>query len=124
MFAEAFAGIAIGFSEACGGPYFAARVITPGVPVYDDGGSIVTPAAPSYRACHCQVDAATDAMRAEAGFVDQDVRLLVIGLTGDLSADDRLEVLAGPRAGVYSVQSVGRDPGAVGFEARGRGDGV
>lgn len=117
--AAAFESIALGFSAAGLGPYHAARAVWPGEPVVDDGGSIVTPGTPVLRDCSVQVDAATDAMRADAGFVERDMRLLVIGLdTLDTAAT--IAVLTGPNAGRWSVQSCERDPAAVGWVVRGR----
>jgi hypothetical protein len=119
MFTDAFAGIAAQISQAFGGPYHAARVITSTPPEYDEGGSIVTPGQVVERACLCQVDAVTEAMRTE-GFTQGDVRLLIIRLAGDLDTDARVSVDAGPHEGVYSIQAVSRDPLAVYRECRGR----
>jgi hypothetical protein len=118
--AGAFAGIAARFSDAIGSPYHAAIVHTASAPVLDDGGSIVTPGAPVERDCLCQVDVASERMRAQVGYADKDVALLVIGLTGELDTSARIEVTAGPGAGLYTVQSAERDPGGVGWAARGR----
>ena len=120
MFTDAFAGIAAAVSQAFGGPFHAARVITSTPPVLDDGGSIVSPGTSIERACMVQVDAVTEAMRAAEGFTERDVRLIIISLDGDLDTDARVVVDAGPHVGEYSVQSVGRDPLAVYRECRGR----
>lgn len=117
-----FAGIATGISAAFGGPYFPARVITVTDAVYDAGGSIVTPGTPVYRACQAQVDAATEAMRSADGFTERDVRILILAATlaGPIDTDARIEVLAGPNAGVYSIQSVDADTMGAYWELRGR----
>lgn len=119
MFAATFAAIAAGFTGE-EGPLFPAAVVTETPPVIDDGGSIVTPGVPSERPCSAQVDVVTDAMRREDGFADKDVRLILIGLDGGLDTFARVEVQAGPSAGLYSVQSVQRDPVSVGFDCRAR----
>jgi hypothetical protein len=118
MFAEAFAGLATAF----GAPFHAGKARWPGVPVYDDGGSIVSPGSPIVKDCTVQVDAATEAMRAAEGYKDTDVRLLVLAasLDGSLDTQATVEVLTGPHAGRYSVQSVERDPAGVAWDCRGR----
>jgi hypothetical protein len=125
MLAAAFASIAAAVSSAYGGPYFPGKVHTVSDTTYDDGGSILTPGQPVVRPCLVQVDAATEAMRQSAGFTDTDVRLLVIGLAGDLNTDATVEVLPGPtvpadHVGLWSIQSVGRDPLGCYRECRGR----
>ena len=123
MFAAAFAQLAAGFSGD-DGPYFPAIVRTETPPVIDDGGSIVTPGEAVERDCMAQVDAVTDAMRLQDGFTQRDVRLLILSatLTGSLDTTARVEVTAGPNAGVYSVQSVARDPVGIGWDCRARKD--
>lgn len=123
MFAAAFAQLAAGFSGD-NGPYFPAVVYTETPPVIDAGGSIVTPGTPVERGCMAQVDAVTDAMRQADGFTQKDVRLLILAatLTGSLDTTARIEVTAGPNAGVYSVQSVARDPVGVGWDCRARAE--
>jgi hypothetical protein len=115
-----FAGIAASVSQAMGGPYHSAVVRTSTPPVLDDGGSIVTPGQPVERACQCQVDTATDAMRADAGFIQGDMRLLILELDGVLGTDATVAVTAGPGQASYSVQAVTRDAAGIGWEARGR----
>lgn len=120
--AEAFAGVAVAFSAAGLGPYAPAVAHWPGVPAYDDGGSILTPGTPIAKACMAQVDAATQAMRAEPGYVGTDVALLVLVATldGSLDTDATVEVTAGPNAGTYSVQSVSKDSMGTHWLCRGR----
>lgn len=120
--ADAFAGIAIGISRAFDGPYHDSIARWLGVPVLDDGGSIVTPGVPVGLPCMVQVDAVTEGMRAEAGFAEKDVALLVLvaTLAAPLDTDATVEVSAGPSAGSYSVQSVGLDPMGSHYVCRGR----
>lgn len=120
--AEAIADIALGFSSVLGAGYHDAVAKWPGEPVLDDGGSIITPAVPVEKPCSVQIDAATEAMRAAEGFVDGDVRLLVLAATldGDMDASATVEVLAGPHAGEWMIASVTRDPAGVYWECQGR----
>ena len=124
LIADAFAGIAVAFSQAGLGPYFDSFANWPGEPVRDDGGSIVTPGTPIAKPCQCQVDSVTESMRAEAGYRDKDVSLLVLCATldADLDTDATVEVTAGPNAGVWSVQSVGKDSMGTHWLCRGRRD--
>ncbi|RYD24764.1 MAG: hypothetical protein EOP89_10675, partial [Lysobacteraceae bacterium] len=90
--AEAFAGIAVAFSQAGLGPYHASVARWLGVPTYDEGGSIVVSGTPIDKPCMCQVDAATQSMRAEAGYVGTDVALLVLVTTLDGALDTNATV--------------------------------
>lgn len=119
MFADAFASIANGFSALAGGPFFAGVLKWPGSPTLDSGGSITAPGTATTADCKVQVDAATEAMRADADFQQSDVRLLILS---DTAPDEscNVDVTAGPNAGIYAVQTVSRDPAGVGFECRAR----
>lgn len=118
----AFARVAAAFSRAGLAPYYDSIARWPGVPVLDDGGSIVEPGSPVGLSCMCQVDAVTEGMRAEAGFAEKDVALLVLVATLEvpLDTDATVEVTAGPGAGSYSVQSVGLDAMGSHYVCRGR----
>lgn len=121
--AQAFAGIAAGFSTALGGPYVDAVVLSRGKAEYDAGGDVIpNTGTPAQRACKAQFDACTEAMRAADGYTAKDMRILVLAasLTGDLGTDDRLRIASGRYAGTWLVQSVGMDPGGIGWELRGR----
>lgn len=120
--APAFTDIGLAFSGVFGGPYQAARTIEQVDPVYDDGGSIITPGGVAHRACQVQVDVATQAMRTAPGYVDTDARFIVLSatLSGSLNTEARIEVLAGPHAGIWSVSGLERDPVAAGWVGTGR----
>ncbi|MDF0543337.1 hypothetical protein PX699_13345 [Sphingobium sp. H39-3-25] len=120
--AAAFSEIAMGFSALLGAPYWPARIIDQADVVFDAGGSIVSSGEPVMRTCQVQVDAATDAMRGQDGFVEGDRRMLVLAgsLSGVITTDARIEVLSGPFAGLWMVESVARDPASIGWELRGR----
>lgn len=118
----AFAGIAVAFSRAGLGAFYDSVASWPGEPLLDAGGSIVSPGVPAEKPCSCQVDIVTEAMRAEAGFTDRDVRLLVLCTTldGPLDTAATVTVQAGPNAGAYNVQSVALDPIGSRWDCRGR----
>lgn len=122
MLDQAFADIGLAFSAAFGGIFWPSRIITDTPAEWDDGGSIITPGGIVYRPCQAQVDAATLAMRQTEGFVEQDRRIIVLAATleGLISTNDRIEILEGPFAALWNIESVSRDTGAAGFELRGR----
>lgn len=120
--AAAFGEIGMAFSSVLGGPYHAARTIEQVAPVYDDGGSIITPGGVAHRDCQVQIDTAIQRMREAEGYVDTDVALIVLAATldGGLNTEARIEVLDGPHAGVWSVELIERDTAAAGWVGRGR----
>lgn len=122
MFEQIFAGLAQGFAATFGGPFFAASAVWPGTPVKDAGGSITTPGTPITKACMVQFDAATQTMRATDGFIETDVRILVLAglLDGTLDEKARIVVADGQYAGSWALLSVTRDPAGIGYECRGR----
>jgi len=122
MLDQAFADIGLAFSQLLGGPYHSAQTIEQTDPVYDDGGSIITPGGVAHRSCSVQIDVATQAMREAEGYVDTDVRFIVLAatLSGELGTEARVEVLDGPFAGTWSVSSLERDPVAAGWVGTGR----
>lgn len=123
MLDELFSSLAQGFAEQFGAPFHDGEAVWPGVPTYDDGGSIVTPADDTRAACQVQIDVASEAMRADAGFIATDMRLLVLAasLDGTLDTTARIEMSAGPYAGTtWTLHSATRDPAGIGWECRGR----
>lgn len=118
MFDQVFANLATGFAAQFGGPYLDAEAVWPGIPTKDTGGSITAAGTPTSVACKVQFDTATQAMRETEGFLETDVRLLVLISTLDTSA--RIVVDAGERAGTWALLSCQRDPVGVGYECLGR----
>jgi hypothetical protein len=120
--AAKFATVAQSVSAMFGGPYYDAIIRSKGQPVYDDGGSIITPGTPISRVCQAQVDVATQDMRNEVGFTDGDVRILVLAdtLDGGVSLDDDIELLGGAHIGTWQIQSISVDPFGIYYELRGR----
>lgn len=122
MFDQIFADLAIGFSGAFGGPYIDATAVWPGTPVYDDGGSIVTPGTPVELPLKCQFDDTTLAMRQAEGFQQTDVRILVLAasISAPITTEASIVVASGDRAGTWSLLSARRDPVGIGYECQGR----
>lgn len=120
--AAKFATVAQSVSAMFGGPYYDAIIRSQGQPVYDDGGSIITPGTPISRICQAQVDVVTQDMRSDVGFTDGDVRILVLAdtLEGAVSLDDSIELLGGSHIGTWQIQSVSIDPFGIYYELRGR----
>jgi hypothetical protein len=122
MFSDVFANLATGFAEQFGAPYIEATATWPGEATFDAGGSILSSGAPVSKACHCQFDAATQAMRQAEGFTETDVRVLVLAasLDGRLDNEARIVVASGEYAGTWALLSCVRDPAGIGYECRGR----
>lgn len=117
-----FANLATGFAAQFGAPFVDAVAGWPGTRVKDAGGSIVTPGTPVEYECQAQFDAPTQAMRADAGFLETDVRILVLAATLDVALDAKatIVVASGANAGTWKLQSCTRDPAGIGFECRAR----
>jgi hypothetical protein len=122
MFSEAFANLATSFAEQFGAPFIEATATWPGEATFDAGGSILSPGTPVSKACRVQFDAATEAMRAAEGFLETDVRILVLAasLDGALDSEARIVVASGEYAGTWALLSCVRDPAGIGYECRGR----
>lgn len=122
MLADVFANLATSFADQFGAPFVEAAATWPGVPVKDAGGSIVTPGTPIVKPCRVQFDAATEAMRNDAGFISTDVRLLVLAgsLSGLLDETAHIVVATGAHAGTWSLLSCRSDPAGIGYECRAR----
>jgi hypothetical protein len=120
MLDAAFRQIAGAVSAQFGGPYAAGKLLYPGTPVYDDGGSIITPGTPSEVDCQIQVDVCTESMRLDAGYLSTDVRLVIL-IDGELDTTPDARVDAGKFAGnTYSLQSADRDTLGFGWQCRAR----
>jgi hypothetical protein len=122
VFDTAFANLATAFSSMAGGPFVDAVAKWPGTPTYDSGGSIVTPGAPTSFACKAQFDAPTQQMRAAEGFLQTDVRILVLATSISRALDTfaQITVASGPNAGTWALLTCQRDPVGVGYECQGR----
>lgn len=122
MFSETFAALATGFAAQFGAPFSDVTATWPGTATYDTGGSITAAGTPIAKPCKAQFDAATQAMRAAEGFLETDVRILVLAATldGVLDSAARIVVALGQYAGTWALLSCTRDPAGIGYEARGR----
>ncbi|WP_420139815.1 hypothetical protein [Sphingomonas sp.] len=120
--AATFANVAAGVSARFGGPYVAGKVLGETDPVYDDGGSIIVPGGPTERACMVQIDKATWDMQQSAGYVRGDMLFLILtaSLEGDLTADERVQVITGPNAGLWQVSGLQRDAMGIYWAGTGR----
>lgn len=120
--AAAFADIALGISAVTGAGFHDALAKWSGAAA-TQGGSIVTPGTPVEKTCSVQIDSATEAMRQDGDYLDQDMRLLVLAATLDVVLDTsaRIVVSAGPYAGTtWMLATCTRDPAGIYFECRGR----
>ena len=68
------------------------------------------------------MSAPTTAMRAEEGFRETDMRLLVLAapFDGTLDGDATVVVASGLHAGSWSIESITRDSAGLGWVCRGR----
>lgn len=116
--AAAFANMA----ATVGAPFLEAVASWPGTPTIDAGGSITAPGTPASYACKAQFDAPTQQMREAEGFLQTDVRILVLAasLAVPLDTAARIIVATGPNAGTWALLSCQRDPAGIGYECVGR----
>ena len=122
MFDSAFANLATAFSNMAGGPFIEAVATWPGAPTYDSGGSITAAGEAVSYACRAQFDAPTQAMRAAEGFLQTDMRVLVLAksIAVPLDTGAQIVVADGPNAGTWALLTCQRDPVAIGYECAGR----
>lgn len=125
-----FARIASAIATRVGAPYHDGFIVTQTAPVYDDGGSIVTPGGVDKAPCRVQIDDATEYMRTNEGFADGEVVFVILSasigvgsLTGQppaINTDVLVTIPSGPRAGTWQVATLGRDPAGIGWSGKGR----
>ncbi|MEH3121173.1 MAG: hypothetical protein PGN16_04200 [Sphingomonas phyllosphaerae] len=121
MFDRAFASIAGRVSAVFGGPYWPGSLVVPGTGGGYDGEGVYQPGTPPTRiACQVQVNDVTDYMRANEGYTDGDVSLLVIDTNAQVTTDMQVEIAGGPRAGVWMISTPSRDPAAIGWRIKAR----
>ncbi len=118
MLDQVFANLASGFSDTFGAPFKGATAKWPGTRTLDGGGSIVTPAVPQTLACKAQVSAPTQAMRQAEGFVETDVRLLILAAGLARAIDTTARVTVGGTT--YRLLSVVRDSAGIGYSCAAR----
>lgn len=117
-----FADLAAGFAAQFGAPFQDVTARWPGKPNVDDGGSIVSPGTPVEKPCKAQFDAPTEAMRNDPGFLENDVRLIILTATldGTLDRSAKIVVDEGANAGEWALQSIIGDSAGIGWECRAR----
>lgn len=120
MLDRAFASIAGRVSAAFGAPYWPGSVVVPGGGGGYVDGMYQPGAGPTRIACQVQVNDVTDYMRAQEGYTEGDVSLLVIDTAAQVTTDMQVEIDSGPRAGVWMVSAVTRDPAAIGWRIKAR----
>jgi len=122
MLDQIFADLATGFAEQFGAPFVDGVATWQGTATRDAGGSITAPGTPASYTCKVQFDAATQAMRAAEGFLETDVRLIVLAasLARTLDSEAVVSVGSGQYAGTWALLSCTRDPAGVGYECRAR----
>jgi hypothetical protein len=119
----AFASLAQSMASALGAPFYAGKIIIDGTPGgYDDDGVFQPGGDPTEIDCQCQIDDATEYMRANEGFADGEVRFVILraGLGTDPTTDAKIKVLAGPKAGTWLLSSLSLDPAGIGWTGKGR----
>lgn len=122
MFDSAFASLATSFSGISGAPFNAATVSWRGKPTLDSGGSIIAAGTPESYGCQVQFDVVTNAMRGADGFLETDVRMLVLaaGLARPVDTEAKIAVASGKWAGTWQVLSAQTDPAGIGYDCGGR----
>lgn len=120
---SAFLAVAAKVGSLAGAPFYDGAIgseETPGH--YDDDGNWVPGEAATERPCKVQIDVATEAMRQTDGFVDGDVRFIILAasVTGSINTDAIVKIAAGDRAGTWMVSSLELDPARIGWVGRGR----
>lgn len=112
-------GISAIFGSVFGALYLDGELMQSGLdPIYDDAGNIIGYGGGDPVPIKCQVDGATWAMQQAAGYVDGDVRLIILraGLSVEVTTDHRVEV----GGKTWLVQSVETDAAASHWICRGR----
>lgn len=123
VYAQAIANAASAVSSSTDGPFTAATLTWPGAPTWTAGGDIDTPGTPVEANCIAQVSAPDTKMRAEEGFVERDMRVLIpaASLAGDApDTTARIVIAGGNHPGTYSLESVAGDSAGAGFVCRAR----
>jgi hypothetical protein len=108
------------FGTVFGGLYLPGTLTRVGLIPDGEGGGTTSE---SSQACRVQVDACTEAMRAQAGYTERDVRILILqhGIAGgDLDTDCAVTVNSGRHAGrKFNIMWHTQDPASSYWECRG-----
>ena len=112
-------GIEAIFGAAFGGLYLPGQLVRSAAdPIYNSQGDIVGYGGGTSLPIRCQIDAATYAMQQAEGYVEGDVRIIVLsaGLAVPITTDHRITA----KGQSWLIQSVERDAGASHWICRGR----
>jgi hypothetical protein len=118
-----FAGIAQAVGNKVGAPYYAAQILQQATPGYYDDDEVWVPGtAGNPASCRVQILDASEYMKANEGFADGEARFVILraGLTIVPTTDDRVEVLDGPRRGLWLVSALSLDSAGIGWTGKGR----
>lgn len=107
-------GVAAIFAQAFSGFYLDATLHRAGEITYTNG--VITGNGSTDIPAKAQIDAATYAMVNSDGYVDGDMRILILNPGVPVTTDDEITV-AGTR---WKIQSVTQDPAIAYYECRGR----
>jgi hypothetical protein len=127
MLPNRYARIAVAVGKKLGAPYWAGVVLVDGTPGYiNDDGDFVPGQPATQVPCKVQIDSASEAWRAQAGYTDKDYRFIILadGLAADLNTDAKVQVTdatapADFRA-EWAVSALQRDPAGIGWSGKGR----
>lgn len=107
-------GVSALFGQVFGAFYLDATLHRAGEITYTDG--VITGTGATDVPAKAQVDAATYAMVNSDGYVDGDMRIMILNPGVPVTTDDEITV-AGTR---WKIQSVTQDPAVAYYECRGR----
>lgn len=120
---NAFSRMALKIGQAVGAPFHDGLAKWPGVPVKDQGGSIIEAGETEEHSCKVQIDSTTELMRSDGNYRDGDVRMIILadGLARQLDGDAQIKVLSGVYADTeWMISSIERDPAGIGYICKGR----
>ncbi len=122
-----FARIASAVGGKVGAPFYAGVVLIDGTPGgYDDDGNFVPGQPATEIPCRVQIDSASEAWRAQAGYTDKDYRFVILasGFAAPIDTDAKVQMndMAAPDnlRGAWDVSSLQMDPAGIGWTGKGR----
>lgn len=116
-------GLARIFAAAFGSTYLPATLHRASPVVYDDGGSVISPAGFADVPCRGQLESGVEELRPSEGFVDgaQRIFILTATLTGEPTTNDQVTVSDPRWPGVrWQIISIDRDPAGAYWDLRAR----
>lgn len=108
-----FAELGTGISAMCGGPFFTGSVVDQAGVERDVGGDVIPGSGgPVIRSCDVQIEEADFAMRSSKGYVEGQMKCIILAgtLDGALGTDAVVAIDSGPYAGTtWQVSRINRD---------------